>query len=279
MQIFLLCDAVAPFPERTQDALPGWSAEHTSWTRRVMPANLAGDCWILHFHCFLIIEESGATLVDAGIGGPASPASRWLGTSGRLPELLAERGVHARDITTVVLTHVHLDHAGWTLWDTEPRFPNASYVVQRAERNHASNTETYRELIAPVERAGQLREIDGEVRLSPSIRILPSPGHTPGHQSVLTRDVLLCGDALVHPAQARYPHLGYAYDFDVEVASAKRAEVLRQCADADLVLMPSHTQGGLRVTAADGVAASDGLTGGVSGRFVSTCNRVAGMGS
>jgi glyoxylase-like metal-dependent hydrolase (beta-lactamase superfamily II) len=70
--------------------------------------------------------------------------------------------------------------------------------------------------------------------------LLPTPGHTPGHQSVLTDRALLAGDVLVHPAQARWPELVYVYEREPAVAITSRREVLRLAAELGVSIEPAH---------------------------------------
>lgn len=219
MDITVLCDAVAVFPDPVEIAMPDWSAEHQRWTAEQAPGNVdpAGGWW-LHFHSYLLTGDRGATLVDTGIGPAGGEAANWLGTSGRLPDLLRTAGVEPAAIDTVVLTHIHLDHLGWNTEQEAPRFRNATYLVQRAELDHvtARPNATYERLVRPIADAGQLRMLDGETKHQ-GMRLLPMPGHTPGHQCVVTDRAVLGGDVLVHPAQARWPELSSPHaSFDVE---------------------------------------------------------------
>jgi glyoxylase-like metal-dependent hydrolase (beta-lactamase superfamily II) len=240
MDVTVLCDAVAVFPETVEEALPGWSAEHQRWTEEQAPGNVAADGgWFLHFHSYLVTGESGVMLVDTGIGPAGGEAARWLGTSGRLPGLLAAAGVEAGDVDTVVLTHIHLDHTGWNMAAELPRFENAAYVVQAAEVEHAHGTATYENLIRPIAEAGQLRIVEGEALIA-GVRLLPTPGHTPGHQSVVTDRAVLGGDVLVHPAQARWPELTYVYERDLAVAITSRREVLALAAATGIPIAAAH---------------------------------------
>jgi glyoxylase-like metal-dependent hydrolase (beta-lactamase superfamily II) len=238
MDVTVLCDAVAVFPEPIGDALPDWSADHQSWTEAHAPGNVAPDGgWLLHFHCYLVTTDRHAVLVDTGIGPAGGEAAQWLGTAGRLPGLLESAGVGAAEIDTVILTHVHLDHAGWNTDGDDPRFGNATYVVQRAELDHARDSTTYRNLIEPL--GSQLRAVDGQMTVA-GLTLLPTPGHTPGHQSVLTERALLAGDVLVHPAQARWPELVYVYEREPAVAVMSRREVLRLAAELGVPVEPAH---------------------------------------
>ncbi|KAB1937411.1 MBL fold metallo-hydrolase [Micromonospora sp. ALFpr18c] len=77
----------------------------------------------------------------------------------------------------------------------------------------------------------ELRVVDGATTLTPAVRLLPTPGHTPGHQSVLVTSVddrmLLTGDLLVHMVQLVDPDLAYAHEEDREQARTSRLTALR----------------------------------------------------
>ncbi|TDD44848.1 MBL fold metallo-hydrolase, partial [Kribbella antibiotica] len=166
-------------------------------------------------------------------------AAEWLGVAGRLPGLLELAGVRVAEVDAVVLTHVHLDHVGWSAEGELPRFPNAEYVVQADELAHVRGGATYERMIRPIERAGQLRVVEGDVGFR-GTRLVPTPGHTPGHQSVLTERALLGGDVLVHPAQARWPELTYVYERDPAQAVTSRREMLALAAATGVPIAASH---------------------------------------
>jgi glyoxylase-like metal-dependent hydrolase (beta-lactamase superfamily II) len=241
VDVTVLCDAVAVFPERVEAALTGWGTAQQKWTVEVAPGNVApGGGWWLHFHSYLVTSAAGALLVDTGIGPAGGEAAEWLGTAGRLPTLLEAAGVRAAEIDTVVLTHIHLDHAGWNMAEAVPRFSNATYVVQQAELDHARGSATYERLVRPLAEAGQLRTVAGEVSLDGGVRLLPSPGHTPGHQCVVTPRAVLGGDVLVHPAQARWPDLTYVYETDPAIAVTSRRDVLALATATGVPIAAAH---------------------------------------
>ncbi|MFZ5443429.1 MAG: N-acyl homoserine lactonase family protein [Myxococcota bacterium] len=113
----------------------------------------------------------------------------------RLPALLAQLGLTPLDVDLVVLSHLHFDHAGG-LGDVA----HAEVHVQRAEREAARSG--LDPACFPDEVRGPYRWVEQRGGYAPmaGVTVLPSPGHTAGHVSLLVaRDagapVLLCGDA------------------------------------------------------------------------------------
>ncbi|MFG1907271.1 MBL fold metallo-hydrolase [Kribbella sp. NPDC048928] len=266
VDVTVLCDAVAVFPEGVGEAFPGWGSREGEWVRRVVPGNVRGGAsapgatergWLLHFHSYLVVGDDGVVLVDAGVGPAGGEAAEWLGVSGRLPQLLQQVGVAVEDVDAVVVTHVHLDHVGWMSDGVRPAFLRAEYVVQRDEVEHTRSGSTYASRIRPIEEAGQLRVVDGETALR-GVRLLPTPGHTPGHQSVVTERALLGGDVLVHPAQARWPELTYVYEQDPATAVTSRREVLALAATLGIPIAAAHPHAALSSTAEPVTSAGTG---------------------
>ncbi|MEH0974620.1 MBL fold metallo-hydrolase [Micromonospora sp. CPCC 205546] len=235
-----LTDGEGPFFQPRAEAFPDATAEQWRAADRRDPVTVTVDGrWWLPFRSFAIRAGDGpVTLVDAGIGPAGSPAASWAPVPGRLPAELAAAGIAPADVRTVVLTHLHSDHVGWAVTGSPgtPYFPNADYVLQRAELAAVGhlNPGLSAGLVAPLRAAGQLRVVDGAERLDPTVRLLSTPGHTPGHQSVLLEvddeRLLFTGDLLVHAVQLVDPELAYAHEEDATVARASRVGLLRDLA-------------------------------------------------
>ena len=129
---------------------------------------------------FAIRHAAGVFLFDTGIGH----GHRWIDEQYRprvrpIDEALAEHGLRLHDVVAIANSHLHFDHCG-----QNRRFPGVPIWVQRPERE-AARAEGYT-IVEWVEFPGaRYTVIDGEAEPLPGIRVVPTPGHTPGHQSVL----------------------------------------------------------------------------------------------
>lgn len=94
---------------------------------------------------------------------------------------LAAAGLEPADVDVVVLSHLHSDHAGGAVTDGAPTFPNTRHVIQRDELAWVRGPVLER-VVRPL--GDLIQAIDGVEELSPRARIVPTPGHTCGHQSV-----------------------------------------------------------------------------------------------
>jgi glyoxylase-like metal-dependent hydrolase (beta-lactamase superfamily II) len=219
-------DAEGPFFEPRENAFPGAPAELWAAADRRDPGAVRDGGWWLRFRCFALRSPTGGViLVDAGIGSAASPARAWAPVPGRLPDSLAAAGIAPGDVDTVVLTHLHTDHIGWSIGDDgEPFFPNARYVVQRADIEWA--VPATRVWLGALD---QLSLVEGDVDLRPGVRLLHTPGHTPGHQCVLVDDrFLVTGDLMVHMLQLIDPTQAYGHEVDPDAARASRTALLER---------------------------------------------------
>jgi N-acyl homoserine lactone hydrolase len=172
------------------------------------PAEAPGTRFVAPVSSYLVVHPRGKLVFDTGIScdAPADPAGR-LGK--RVASLFAIRsqagedvvaqlaalGLRPDDIRTVVNSHFHFDHCG-----CNASFPRAQFLVQRAELAIA-RAERNRYNAKDWDHALEYREVDGEhdVFGDGSVVLLPTPGHTPGHQSLWIRagerQLVLAADA------------------------------------------------------------------------------------
>jgi N-acyl homoserine lactone hydrolase len=129
---------------------------------------------------YAIRHPDGVLLFDTGIGTDNPEVAGWLGADLRhLPELLEGRGIHAADIVAIANSHLHLDHCGQnSAFQGRP-------IYAQADEHEASRAADYT-IGDWVDFPGARYElIRGERELLPGVRLVPTPGHTPGHQSLL----------------------------------------------------------------------------------------------
>lgn len=171
------------------------------WSERIEPDEK--NRIPLHMRCLLLEGPERLILIDVGVG------DTFAGTKyediyaidheeATLEDSLADRGFSWSDVTDVVLTHLHFDHAGGSTvrknGEQEVVFPNATYHVQREHWDWATDPNPKEKgsflerAFVPVERAGQLHRIDGAGTLFPGISVDLVYGHTEAQQVVTIAD-------------------------------------------------------------------------------------------
>ena len=129
-------------------------------------------------------------------------------------------------MTHVVNTHLHADHCGWnTRRDGDqvvPTFPNARYFVEAGEYEAAMHTNErtggtyFAENFEPLAASGQLELVDGEKELLPGVHLVPTPGHTADHASIVLASggetAMYIGDVAHHEVQVERPVWIAAFD-------------------------------------------------------------------
>jgi glyoxylase-like metal-dependent hydrolase (beta-lactamase superfamily II) len=150
----------------------------------------------LSMNCLLIESDGKRILVETGAGGKMDTKLRNIyGIDGpALPEGLRNYGLSPEDIDIVINTHLHFDHCGGNTRierdQIVPVYPNARYLVQRGEYEHALNpnerdrasyfTENYQ----PLETRGLLSLLDGDAIVAPGVEVIVAAGHTAHMQCV-----------------------------------------------------------------------------------------------
>jgi glyoxylase-like metal-dependent hydrolase (beta-lactamase superfamily II) len=216
----------------------------------------------LGMRCLLVEHERGLVLIDNGAGNKENQKFHEIygvengGAGGRtlLEDGFAALGVKPEDVTLMIDTHLHFDHAGGNTYVdgggvVRPTFPNARYVVQRGEYEWATHTNErtaasyFPHNFEPVVAAGLYDFVNGETEVWPGIRLIPTPGHTPHHQSVLLESdgAKAFYPADLSPTAAHIP-LPWIMGYDVEplrTLETKRA-TWKRAVDEDWLLIFEH---------------------------------------
>ncbi|HEY5860456.1 MAG TPA: MBL fold metallo-hydrolase [Actinomycetota bacterium] len=248
VEIAVLCQGWAPLP--LADESPGhdvdWAEE-----RRASPWAFAGDAhWQWHVQAFIVRTPSGVTMVDTGLGGNR-PVVPWAPGEGLTAEQAYEdAGVDPSEVSTVVLTHMHPDHSGGIRGsDGQPRFANARHVLHPADWAFLTGElSEFSALARPglhrVHELGMLDLGEGNREVAPGIEVRHTPGHTPGHRSVLVHGgdevMLLTGDLLFLPIQFASPSWGSSHDEDPDAGARSRTAIVSAAADGGWVVGVPH---------------------------------------
>ena len=202
----------------------------------------------LEIVCYLIRSQGRTLLCDTGMG-----VARGTDQPGTLLEDLGSAGVKPEDIDAVIFTHLHPDHIGWNIdWSggkPKATFPNAKYVIQRAEWD-ASTTAERREnppaqrQLLPLEALGQLELISGSHSFTDEVSAIDTSGHTPGHMSFEISSggerALVQGDLVVHHTLLPRPGWEPRFDQDQETARELRDRELSRWAKEQLLIIANH---------------------------------------
>jgi len=159
-------------------------------------------------------------------------------------------GADPEDVGHVIHTHLHADHAGGaTRPDGEARFPNAVHHVHPADWaffGHVDDAEDFNgwEAMLILEDAGMLDLSPEDREVVHGVRVVHTPGHTPGHRSALLTDgpftMLFTGDLLHLPFQVAHPEWESSHDEDPEEGAASRSGLLARARDGRWGIAVSH---------------------------------------
>jgi N-acyl homoserine lactone hydrolase len=148
-------------------------------------------------HGFVVRFPGGAALVDTGVGGPQRWLDDWRVVNRSVADALDELGMTPGDIGLVINTHLHFDHCG-----QNAVFKHAAFYVQRAELDRARRESPQLADWFDFMNA-RFELLDGDAEVLPGLRVISTPGHTVGHQSVLVDSADGMLDALVGDAAYR----------------------------------------------------------------------------
>lgn len=228
------------------------------WEQRIPPDSR--NRIPLALRCLLVEAPRALVLIDTGIGNKESEKFMEiygvsnLGSPTRLEDAIRDAGFRPADVDIVVNTHLHFDHAGGNTFRGEDgqvrvSFPGARYVVQRGELDFArSRNERVRasylpDNFEPVSRAGLWTFVEGAAQVTEGVRVLPTPGHVPHHQSVVveSQGEVACFLGDVCPTSAHLP-LPWIMGYDLEplVTLESKRSLWKQALAGDWLLVFEH---------------------------------------
>jgi len=208
--------------------------------------------------CLLAVDSEGPRriLVDDGMGDKwdAKRADIYAVEGRDLDAELARHGVARQDVTDVILTHLHFDHAGGTTrrgagGRLELAFPNATYHLQRRNWQwaHAPSERDAGSFLAEnfeaLQHSNRLHLLDGEAELFPGLELIVSEGHTVGQQLPRVHGdgthLTFCGDVIPTRAHIRVSWV-MAYDLQPLTTVEEKKVLLAQALEDDGILFFEH---------------------------------------
>lgn len=242
------------------EMLPGLApevlTENRAWMRQAKALD-EQDTLILCFQSSVIRTPHHTILVDSCIGNdkPRPQRPKWnMKTDDAYMRGLAAAGISVDDIDFVMCTHLHVDHVGWNTrlqndrW--VPTFPNARYVFAKSEFDYWSEQNAKAQLapfvdsVLPVVEAKRHELVGNDHQIGDHVRILPTPGHTPGHVAFTfgrgKDDAVFSGDLMHSPIQTLYPEMSVKFDVDQAQAATTRRSFLERYCDTDTLCCTAH---------------------------------------
>ncbi|MDR3221148.1 MAG: MBL fold metallo-hydrolase [Candidatus Accumulibacter sp.] len=247
LEVTALYDGQTEVPQRLLHGLDARAVQtllREAFVSADRPMQTAVNAYIVHTGQNLVLVDTGA----AACFGPAL---------GNVRRNLEAAGYRPEDIDTVLLTHLHADHAcGLTDKAGTAVFPNATVWASRNEAAFWLNEETAaqapdgkrqafdlaRAAVAPYVASGRFKTYAAGDVLLPGLVVEPSPGHTPGHTGYLFASHLLVWGDIVHShaVQFAHPEVSIEFDSDRKKAIATRKQVFADAARRRLLVAGAH---------------------------------------
>ena len=249
----------SPFLPALQ-SLPGLTpellAENRGWMRQAGAID-ASDVLVICFQSYIVKTPHHTIMIDSCIGNhkPRPQRPKWdMKTDDTYMRALDAAGFSVADIDYVMCTHLHVDHVGWNTrlengrW--VPTFPNARYLFGRTEleywtaQNAQAAVPAFVDSVLPIVEDRRFDAIGDDFQIGDHARILPTPGHTPGHVAFTfgrsKDDAVFCGDLMHTPLQTHYPELSPTFDSDPAQAAQTRRSFLERYCDTDTLCCTAH---------------------------------------
>ena len=210
---------------------------------------------------FVLDTPTQRILVDTGLGnnkqGRGVPT--WNNLQTPFLAHMTDAGFAPGSIDVVLCTHLHVDHVGWnTSLENDawvPTFKNARYVFGKTEYEHwkihstdPEKAAVFNDSVQPIVDAGVVDLVASDSKLSEEITLIPTPGHSPGHVSILINSAgelaLLTGDVAHHPIQMAHLDWSSTADSDPLQSVETRRMLFSRFADTPTLVFGGHFDAG-----------------------------------
>ena len=254
------------FPEFS-DVIPAVTQELVKEIKWLFPHFVTADGHLsLSIHSLIVETPTHKLVVDTCIGDSRDrmpmEGMHMLSTN-YMRDMQAE-GYQPEDMDFVLCTHLHVDHVGWNtrLIDGKwvPTFPNAKYIMDKKDLDFWGSIDAdtdidfmqvqrqvFEDSLMPVINAGLAQPVDAPSIICEGVRLISTPGHTPGHVSVVLESEgqtgLITGDFIHHPIQFHDPALVSPFDVDNEMAIETRRRIFGEYADTPTLIIGTHFAG------------------------------------
>jgi len=234
------------------DAKPG-NVLPIEWLR---PHFIDADGRLIASIFSLLVESCGKRIViDTCLGNDKPRAvPDWNERQGAFLEEIAAAGFPRESVDYVVCTHLHPDHVGWNTilrdGDWQPTFPNARYLFSEDDWEWLDNApvtplgDYCGDSVRPIFAAGLADVVRPDYEITSEVRLISTPGHSPGHVAVRISSVgehaIVTGDLMHHPCQMARPHWCSPFDFDRPTALDTRKKFLAEFSDEPVLIIGSH---------------------------------------
>lgn len=241
LQLTVLDDGTWAFPARNFFS----NVPESVW-RKEVHADAEGKIPVGHNYG-LVRNGQHLIVIDTGYGDDTHG-----GRTGHLLEEFNRSGHRREQVTMVITTHAHGDHTkrNTLLQDGQlkPTFPNARYYLGRADWDRfngpGGQVHCFDQHVRTLAELGMLTLVDGALQLTPEVSLLPTPGHTPGHTSVVLesqgQNAIFLGDLCHHPLHFSHPDWVSSFDTDPALTPKTRAWVFQLAAARDALLVCPH---------------------------------------
>ena len=211
---------------------------------------------VMSIHALVIEVGDRRIIVDTCIGNDKERSiPNWSNLQTNFLKDMENIGYPVESIDTVLCTHLHVDHVGWNTrlvnGEWVPTFENARYLIGEDEWTYWDRNEdptsygnVMDDSVRPVIEAGLVDLVSTSETIAPGIRLESTPGHTPGHVSVILEsrgeEAVITGDCIHHPCQITRTDWCSSADYDKDQGRATREKFLERLVETNVLVIGTH---------------------------------------